>query len=101
MSELVTSVRIPNMKNMDGIEWSRTKWGGVAKTWFWLNDLAGCWLGNHLVADHPEIKVHLQSRVVGSKITMIPYGADAVTSAPVEPVHALGLEPGRFLTVWC
>lgn len=90
---------IPNLINMDGIEWSRAKWGMVAKTWFWLNDWAGCWLGNHLVADHPQIKVHLQSRVAGSKITTIPYGADAVTSAPLEPVRALGLEPGRFLTV--
>ncbi|QDQ26678.1 glycosyltransferase family 1 protein [Chitinimonas arctica] len=90
---------IPNLINMDGIEWSRAKWGGVAKTWFWLNDWAGCWLGNHLVADHPQIKVHLKSRVADSKITMIPYGADAVTTAPDAPVRALGLEPGRFLTV--
>lgn len=90
---------IPNLINMDGIEWSRMKWGPVAKLWFWLNDWAGCWLGNHLVADHPQIKVHLQSRVNGSKVTTIPYGADAVASAPIEPVQALGLEPGRFLTV--
>ena len=90
---------ITNLINMDGIEWSRAKWGVFAKTWFWLNDWAGCWLGNHLVADHPQIKVHLLSRVRGEKITMIPYGADAVTSAPVDPVYALGLEPGRYLTV--
>lgn len=90
---------VPNLINMDGIEWSRAKWGVVAKIWFWLNDWAGCWLGNHLVADHPKIKVHLSSRVREDKITMIPYGADAVTSAPVESVRALGLEPGRFLSV--
>jgi glycosyltransferase involved in cell wall biosynthesis len=90
---------IPNLINMDGIEWSRVKWGPVAKLWFWLNDWAGCWLGNHLVADHPQIKVHLQSRVNAKKITTIPYGADAVTSAPVAPVQALGLVPGEFLTV--
>jgi len=90
---------IPNLINMDGIEWSRAKWGWVAKTWFWLNDWAGCWLGNHLVADHPQIKVHLQTRVAGDKITTIPYGADAVSTSPVDSVHALGLEPGRFLTV--
>jgi glycosyltransferase involved in cell wall biosynthesis len=91
--------RIPNLINMDGIEWSRAKWGRAAKAWFWLNERAGCWLGNHLVADHPDIKAHLQTRVAGSKITMIPYGADAVTSAPEAPVHALGLLPGKFLTV--
>ncbi len=90
---------IPNVINMDGIEWSRMKWGVAAKTWFWMNDWAGCWLGDHLVADHPQIKVHLSSRVRADKITTIPYGADAVTSAPVAPVEALGLEPGRFMTV--
>ena len=90
---------IPNLINMDGIEWSRAKWDAVAKTWFWLNDWAGCWLGDHLVADHPHIKAHLQSRVAPDKITTIPYGADAITHASAEPVHALGLEPGRFLTV--
>lgn len=90
---------VPNLINMDGIEWSRAKWGPVAKTWFWLNDWAGCWLGNHLVADHPEIKVHLQTRVRGSKITTIPYGADEVLAAPEAPVRALGLTPGRYLSV--
>lgn len=91
--------RIPNLINMDGIEWSRAKWGRVAKAWFWMNERAGCWLGNHLVADHPQIKLHLQKYVAGSKITTIPYGADAVTAAPTQSVRALGLEPGRFLTV--
>jgi len=90
---------IPNLINMDGIEWARAKWGSLAKTWFWLNERAGCWLGNHLVADHPQIAVHLGTRVRAEKITTIPYGADSVASASVEPVLALGLEPGRFLTV--
>lgn len=90
---------ISNLINMDGIEWSRAKWGGIAKTWFWLNERAGCWLGNHLIADHPQIKVHLESRVSGNKITTIPYGADDVQAADDAPVRALGLEPGRFLTV--
>ena len=78
---------------------ARAKWGPVAKAWFWMNERAGCWLGNHLVADHPQIAAHLATRVAASKITTIAYGADAVTAAPVEAVQALGLEPGRFLTV--
>lgn len=90
---------VPNVINMDGIEWSRAKWGPVAKTWFWMNDWAGCWLGNHLVADHPEIKVHLSSRVRADKITTIAYGADRVDELPADAVHALGLEPGRYLTL--
>lgn len=90
---------VPNLINMDGIEWSRAKWSGLAKTWFWLNDWAGCWLGNHLIADHPEIKKHLETRVRSSKITTIPYGADEVLDAPIEHVTALGLKPGNYLTV--
>lgn len=90
---------VPNVINMDGIEWIRAKWGMVAKTWFWLNDWLGCWLGSHLIADNPAIKTHLMTRVSGDKITMIPYGAVPVDNAPEEPVRALGLEPGRFMTV--
>jgi glycosyltransferase involved in cell wall biosynthesis len=90
---------IPNLINMDGIEWSRAKWGPFAKAWFWINERAGCWLGNHLVADHPQIEAHLQTRAAASKITTIAYGAEAVTAAPVEALQALGLQPGRFLTL--
>lgn len=90
---------IPNLINMDGIEWSRAKWGPIAKTWFWMNDWAGCWLGNHLIADHPLIAEHLASRVRRDKITMISYGADAVTEIDDAPVRRLNLIPGRYLTV--
>ena len=90
---------VRNVINMDGIEWSRAKWGPVAKSWFWLNDWAGCWLGNHLVADHPEIARHLQTRAPAKKITTIAYGADRLVDLPTEPVLALGLTPGRYLTL--
>jgi hypothetical protein len=52
-----------NVINMNGVEWCRQKSGGVAKLWFLLNDWAGCWLGIHLVVNHPEIKKHLATRV--------------------------------------
>lgn len=90
---------IPNIVNMDGIEWARAKWGWVAKTWFWLNDWAGCWLGSCLIADHPEIKRHLESRVSAAKIVMIPYGADAVEAVDSAPLVDMGLQPGCYLTL--
>lgn len=88
-----------NVINMDGIEWRRDKWGVVAKTWFWLNERAGCWIGNHLVADHPEIKAHLATRVRNDKITMIPYGGDDVQQADAALLTAYGLEPNRFSVI--
>ena len=90
---------VPNIINMDGIEWQRGKWGAVARAWFYVNDWLGCWLGSHLVADHPLIAEHLKTRVNGKKITIIPYGSDEVTSAPEEPVRALGLEPGKYFSL--
>ena len=90
---------VPNIINMDGIEWSRAKWGAVAKAWFWLNDWAGCWFGNHLVADHPEIARHLATRVSASKISTIAYGADKLVDISDGPVRALGLVPGQYLTL--
>lgn len=88
--------RLKNVINMDGVEWRRQKWGRVARIWFWLNDWAGCWLGNHLVADHPEIKKHLATRVAANKITMIPYGSDRVDSADARVIAPYGLEAGGY-----
>ena len=88
-----------NVINMDGIEWRREKWGTIAKTWFWLNERAGCFLGNHLVADHPKIKSHLATRIRDNKITMIPYGGDKVDTADVSTLDQFNLLPGDFSVV--
>ncbi len=90
---------VTNLINMDGIEWGRAKWGPGAKAWFWVNDWLGCWLGDHLIADNPEITKHLRTRTSADKITMIPYGADRLESAPVSPLAELGIRAGRYVTV--
>lgn len=87
---------LKNVINMDGVEWRRQKWGVVAKTWFWLNDWAGSWIGNHLVADHPEIKRHLSTRVRAEQITMIPYGSDRVDHADAGLIAPYGVAAGDY-----
>jgi glycosyltransferase involved in cell wall biosynthesis len=89
----------PNVINMDGIEWRRDKWGIIAKSWFWLNERAGCILGDHLIADHPKIKEHLSTRTKSSRITMIPYGADHVNAASPSAIEGLGLAPNSYSLV--
>tara|TARA_R110000823_G_scaffold28418_68_gene82850 strand:- start:2294 stop:3421 length:1128 start_codon:yes stop_codon:yes gene_type:complete len=88
-----------NIINMDGIEWRRSKWGPFARAWFWLNERIGCWVGNHLIADHPKIKEHLATRVGADKITMIPYGGDEVLEANVSVLATYGLELGKFSVI--
>ncbi|SEQ89726.1 Glycosyltransferase involved in cell wall bisynthesis [Nitrosomonas sp. Nm51] len=90
---------LTNLINMDGIEWKRGKWSLMARTWLYLNERAGCWLGNHLVADHPEIENHLATRVSRQKITMLPYGSDALTDCDAALLDAYGLQPGQYALV--
>lgn len=88
-----------NLFNMDGLEWKRDKWRLPERIWLWINERAGCWFGNHLIADHPEIAKHLALRAPSEKITMIPYGASDIQSAKLSDIQQLGLEPDRYLIV--
>jgi glycosyltransferase involved in cell wall biosynthesis len=85
--------------NMDGLEWQRNKWRFHEKAWLFVNERLGCWLGHHLIADHPEIENHLATRVRNDKITMIPYGAAEILAADPARLEPLGLTPGSYALV--
>lgn len=85
--------------NMDGIEWKRDKWKWYEKAWLYINERSGCLLGNHLIADHPEIKNHLTTRVKDSKVTMIPYGARSVDLADKSLLSTLQIEADDYCVV--
>ncbi len=88
-----------NIINMDGLEWKRNKWSTIAKLWLYLNERAGCILANHLIADHPEIKNHLSTRVHPDKISMIAYGADVISHADMDLLAPYGLQPQQYVIV--
>lgn len=75
---LLKRAGVRNIINMDGVEWMRQKWSWPERLWLRLNERAACWLGDHLVADHPCIASRLLHMVSKSRITVIPYGSDAV-----------------------
>ena len=81
--------------NMDGIEWKRDKWSVPAKLWFMLNEVIGANLCDVPIADHPEIANHVARRTRTAP-AMIPYGADVVGAASVNPVIEQGLQPGQY-----
>lgn len=93
--------KIPMVINMDGIEWSRKRWGFGRQAILYINERFSAAVGNHLIADHPEIEKYLWTRAPKRKVTMIAYGADEVLEADEAPVRALGLEPGKYLTLIC
>lgn len=91
--------KIPNIINMDGIEWSRSRWGFTEKAILYVNERFAALFGDVLIADHPEIYKYLLARAPARKITTITYGAYPLDDAPTEPVRALGLEAGGYLTL--
>jgi len=94
-------LRVPNVINMDGIEWSRARWGKFRQAILYANERVACVIGDHLIADHPCIEQHLRQRVSPQKITTITYGAHEVTDALADVPRRLGLVPGRYLTLIC
>jgi glycosyltransferase involved in cell wall biosynthesis len=91
--------RVPNVINMDGIEWSRKRWGLLRQAILYANERFAALFGNELIADHPELNTYLRTRAPARKITTITYGAHPVQVAPTAPVEALGLQPRRYLTL--
>ena len=93
--------RIPNVINMDGMEWTRARWGLMKQGILLANERWAGLVGTHLIADHPEIERYLTGWVSPERVSMITYGAHAVVSAPEQQVRALGLEPGCYLSMVC
>lgn len=97
---LLRAARIPHLMNMDGIEWRRSKWSRPVRAWFWANERMARFTADHLIADHPEIAEHLARHVPRARISMIPYGGDAVAAADPGPAIArFGIEPGRYAAI--
>jgi glycosyltransferase involved in cell wall biosynthesis len=90
---------VPNVMNMDGIEWKREKWSLTQRAWLWFSEWAGARCANHLVADHPEIARHLRRHTASKKISIIPYGADPVTVAPTDVLTEFGIKAKRYYLV--
>lgn len=99
LNSILRARGVPNIVNMDGIEWKRARWSGFQKAFLYAQERAACHLGTHLIADHPEIKKHLETRVRASKITTIAYGAPAIIDAPDRVLLDHDLEPGEYLTL--
>ena len=90
---------IPNIINMDGIEWSRKRWGFAKQAILYINERFAAAFGNILIADHPEIESYLWTRAPKRKVTMIAYGADPVVSPSAALLTEYGLEPRTYSTL--
>jgi glycosyltransferase involved in cell wall biosynthesis len=88
-----------NLMNMDGLEWKRQKWKLWQKAWLYINEKMGCWLANHVIADHPVMQDHLSQLISPHKITMIPYGTEPILSANTELLKPYQLLPNQYALI--
>jgi predicted dehydrogenase/glycosyltransferase involved in cell wall biosynthesis len=92
---------IPNVINMDGMEWTRARWGLAKQGILLCNERIAGLVGDVLIADHPEIARYLKRHFGSRRVTTIAYGAHEVVSAPTAPAIELGLVPGNYAIVVC
>lgn len=92
---------IPNVINMDGMEWTRKRWGFAKQAILLANERLAGLVGDVLIADHPVIAKYLSRHFGRRRVTTITYGAHEVLDASTEPVEAEGLVPGCYGIVVC
>ena len=92
---------IPNVINMDGMEWTRRRWGLAKQGILLANERFAGLVGNVLIADHPAIATYLRRNFGKRRVRAIAYGAHEVIDAPTGPVTDLGLAPGEYAMVVC
>lgn len=85
--------------NIDGLEWQRAKWRGLARLILRWSERAAVRWSHAVIADNPRIADHVRERY-GRTCHVIAYGGDhALEAAPVAK-PGLGL-PERYALVLC
>lgn len=95
---LVTRCRI--VTNVDGIEWRRDKWHGVARRFLRWSEALAVRFSHDVIADNQGIADHLQE-TYGVKAEVIAYGGDHALDAENEqPIPAPNL-PQDYALALC
>ena len=83
--------------NVDGLEWQRAKWGGLAKRYYrWAASLAAR-MPIEVVTDADVIQRYYREEL-GRQTRCFPYGTQLYDRGHgAERLRAMGLEPGEYL----
>jgi glycosyltransferase involved in cell wall biosynthesis len=88
--------------NMDGLEWSRGKWGPIARRYLRWAEAIAMRTPDRIIADAAAIKANLQSRYRRlPPCDVIPYGCEIVGNADAGELNNFGLDPGSYHLVVC
>ncbi len=88
--------------NMDGLEWRRSKWGRVARTWLRWNEGQACRRADRLIFDSAALRREVELRRDLPRSSVIAYGTHPpVVEGAERKLEDLGLKSGRFLLAVC
>lgn len=94
---LVSRVRI--VTNIDGIEWKRGKWKGLAKMVLRVSEWAAVRFSHRVIADNQAIADYVMA-TYGAPCDVIPYGGDHALHAAPDPAAVVGL-PESYALALC
>ena len=88
---------IKTILNTDGIEWERTKWNWLGRTYYKWAERVAARLPHMLVSDSRVIQRYYRDKF-GVESAFVAYGADVVRRGTGQELLApLGVEPERFI----
>lgn len=85
--------------NIDGIEWKREKWTGLARWFLRLSERMAVSYSHEVIADNAGIAAHV-ARNYGKHCHVIAYGGDHAIHATPKP-YADALLPKRYALALC
>ena len=90
--------RRPVVMNVDGLDWTRRKWGPVARAYFYLAARSAVRFCTRLVTDAEGMRAYYREHF-GADSEMIAYGADVEESEHPELIAPFGVKPGRYFLI--
>ena len=94
---LLSRARI--VTNIDGIEWKRDKWKGLARWFLRFSERMAVRFSHEVVADNAGIAEHVVQSY-GRDCHVIAYGGDHALQAPIKPYEGPPLPP-RYALALC
>ncbi len=88
----------PVVMNVDGLDWTRAKWGPIARTYFRSAARSAVRFCTQLVTDAEGMRQYYLEHF-GRDSVMIAYGADVETSERPELIAPFGVTPGDYYLI--
>ncbi len=82
--------------NVDGLDWKREKWPGLAKKYIQFSEYLSTVLPNVHITDSIVVQNYYHS-IYRSTPPYIPYGSDVEIVAPGEILQQFGLSPQKYI----